>query len=156
MGSPDAERPLRLQSDKVIVEELPHELMIYDSARRKAFCLNQTAAFVWRLSDGTRTIAEIAALMGGDLGKPVDEHVVLFTLDALSQDGLLSASTVLPPLPSGVTRRSLLRRFGIGAVTVPVVTALLISPAKAHASSFETAFARYPGRDTREFVSNRP
>ena len=141
MICPEEHRPLRLPSDQLIVEELPDELMIYDPARSKAFCLNQTAAFVWNHSDGTRTIAEMAELMGQRLGEPVNEQVIQYALDALSKDGLLAPSTILPASCCWVTRRDLLRKLGAGAATLPLITVLVVSPAKAHASSIERAAA---------------
>jgi Coenzyme PQQ synthesis protein D (PqqD) len=129
------EKPQRIQSENLILEELRNELMIYDPQRNKAFCLNQTAAFVWKHSDGKTTIAEIASLMEQELQKPANEQMVLFALDALAKDGLLAASTPVPAVPAGVTRRQVLRKMGVGAMALPVVTVLFVSPAKAHASS---------------------
>lgn len=127
--------PQRLQSEDLILEELRDELMIYDPKRNKAFCLNQTAAFVWKHSDGKTTVAELAKRMEQQLNKPVNEEMVLFALGVLSKDGLLAASTALPELVADASRRQLLRKMGIGAAALPLVTVLMVSPAKAHASS---------------------
>lgn len=129
------QKPQRIQSESLILEELRDELMIYDPERKKAFCLNQTAAFVWKHSDGNTTVAEIAKLMEQELKKPANEQMVLFTLEVLAKDGLLSPSTAVPAVPAGVTRRQLLHKMGVGAMALPVVTVLFVSPAKAHASS---------------------
>jgi hypothetical protein len=127
--------PLRLQSKKLIREELPDELMIFDPERNKAFCLNQTASFVWKQADGKTSVTEIAKRLAQHLDKPVNEQVVWFALDMLSQDGMLASAPILPPLESGVTRRKLLQKMGVGAMALPAVTVLFVSPAKAHASS---------------------
>jgi hypothetical protein len=129
------QKPQRIQSEGLILEELRDELMIYDPERKKAFCLNQTAAFVWKHSDGNTTVAEIAKLMEQDLQKPANEQMVLFALEVLAKDGLLSPATTVPAVPAGVTRRQLLHKMGVGAMALPVVTVLFVSPAKAHASS---------------------
>jgi len=129
-------RPQRLESAHLVVEELQDELMVYDTARNKAFCLNQTAAYVWQHSDGKTPIAEIAERMAKDLSKPVNDQVVWYALDVLGKDGLLAQAENLPAVPAGVTRRALLQRLGVGAAAaVPLVTVLMVSPAKAHASS---------------------
>lgn len=129
------DRPERLQSAKLIVEELLDELMVYDPARNKAFCLNQTAAYVWKHADGKTTVNGIAAMMAQELGKPVNEQVVWYALDLLAKDGLLAPVGVQPPVPAGVTRRALLQTLGMGAAAaVPLVTVLTIAPSKAHAS----------------------
>jgi hypothetical protein len=129
------EYPLRLQSPKLIVEELPDELMIVDPERNKAFCLNRTASFVWKQADGKTSVAEITRRLARHLDEPADEEVVWFTLDVLLKDGLLNSDPVQPPAALGVTRRHLLQKMGVGAMALPVVTVLMVSPAKAHASS---------------------
>lgn len=150
---PEEYRPLRLSSDNLIQEELPDELMIYDSERNKAFCLNQAAAFVWNHSDGTKTVMEIAQLMGQRLGKPMNEQVVRYALDILSKDGLLSPSTSLPASSSRVTRRELLRKLGAGAATaVPLITVLLVSPTQSHASSIGTIATGNTGENDWDFL----
>lgn len=125
--------PLRLQSDKLLIEDVRDELMIYDTERNKAFCLNPTAAFVWKHADGKTSAAAIAHRMERELGKPVDEEVVSFALDVLAKDGLLASEAALPTTVD-VSRRNALQKIGIGAIALPVVTALFVSPAKAHAS----------------------
>ena len=136
MGYSQEYRPQHLQSDNLVLEELPDELMIYDPERNKAFCLNQAAAFVWKHADGSKTVTEIADLLAQKLDRPANEEVVWLALDVLAKDGLLVSSPALPEVPAGVTRRALLQKFGAGAaVAAPLVTVLLVSPAKAHASS---------------------
>ena len=135
MTSAKESKPLRLQSENLVLEELKDELMVYDPQRNKAFCLNQTAALVWKHCDGKTTVAEIAKLLELQLEKPVNEQMVWFALDVLSKDGLLAPSTVLPQVAAGVTRRQLLHKIGLGAMALPAVTVLFVSPAKAHASS---------------------
>ena len=134
-------RPLRLQSDSLILEQLPNELMIYDREQNKAFCLNQTAAFVWNHADGKTNVVEMAKRLGEQLDKPVkeNEEVVWFAMEMLAKDGLLDSSTVLPLPIQELTRRKMLQRLGVGAVALPVVTALFVSPAKAHASSMSSS-----------------
>jgi Coenzyme PQQ synthesis protein D (PqqD) len=135
MTHTNGKTPLRLQSDKLVLEDVRDELMIYDSDRNKAFCLNQTAAFVWKHADGNTTVAEIAQQMGQQMNEPVNEHLVWFALDVLSKDGLLAPAITVPPAVSGLTRRDMLQKIGVGAMAIPMVTALFVSPAKAHASS---------------------
>jgi hypothetical protein len=139
-------RPLRLQSDSLILEQLPNELMIYDREQNKAFCLNQTAAFVWNHADGKTNVVEMAKRLGQQSDKPVkeNEEVVWFAMEMLAKDGLLDSSTVLPLPVQELTRRKMLQRLGVGAIALPVVTALFVSPAKAHASSMSS---NAPSRD---------
>jgi hypothetical protein len=119
------------------LDQLQHELMIYDPEQNKAFCLNHTAAFVWNRADGKTTVAEMAKSLGQHSDRPMHENekLVGFALEVLAKNGLLVSSTVVPPATLGLTRPGMLRQLGVGAMAVPAVTALFVSPAKAHASS---------------------
>jgi len=133
----EEERPLRLQSKSMILEQLQHELIIYDPEQNKAFCLNHTAAFVWNRADGKTTVAEMAKSLGqhSDRPRPENEKLVGFALEVLAKDGLLVSSTVMRPAALGLTRRRMLQQLGVGTVAMPAVTALFLSKAKARASS---------------------
>jgi Coenzyme PQQ synthesis protein D (PqqD) len=116
----EEEKPRQFESGDLILEELPGELRIYDRKRNKAYCLNQTAAFVWKHANGERTVAELAELMGQEIGRPVHVQLIWYALDVLAKDGLLETST----LSAGRTRRALLKKMGMGtAVADPLVTA---------------------------------
>src|ERR1041384_5219890 len=80
----------------LVVQELPDELMIYDLKAHKAHCLNNTAALVWHHCDGKTTTAEMAALLGAEIGSPVDEAVVWYALDKLDKAELLDEKPELP------------------------------------------------------------
>jgi hypothetical protein len=128
-------KPRSLKRDQLVVEELGTELMIYDQKRNQAFCLNHKAAFVWQNCDGKTTIAEIAVKLASASDEPADEKVVQFALQSLSQDGLLEPSTFLLMVPAGITRRDLMQKIGVrAAISLPLVTALLVATPKAHAS----------------------
>ncbi len=61
---------------KLVVRQLGDEILVYDLDRDNALCLNQTAAVVWKQCNGERSVVEITALVGAELGMPVDEQVV--------------------------------------------------------------------------------
>jgi hypothetical protein len=128
-------KPKSLTRDQLVVEDLGTELMIYDQKRNRAFCLNQKAAFVWQRCDGKTTVGELAAQLAHSSGATIDEKVVQFALQSLSQDGLLEPSTFEPVFPLGMTRRQVMQKIGVGAaVALPLVTALMVATPKAHAS----------------------
>lgn len=58
-GAP--QRPARAEGYSV--EELDGELLLFSPASGSVIALNQTAALVWNLCDGSRTVEEIAALI---------------------------------------------------------------------------------------------
>jgi hypothetical protein len=120
---------------ELIVRELPDEVLIYDLKSHKAHCLNETAAFVWNHCDGKTTAAEIASLMEKEWHTPVRQETIWFTLKKLSKADLLQEQITLPEAHFGMSRRSAVRRLGIGSLlAVPVVMSVVAPTAMAGAS----------------------
>jgi hypothetical protein len=120
-------------------EQVADELLVYDLERDKAYCLNHTAAQVWKRCDGRTSPEEIAKRLskelGAELGGQIDEKVVWCALEQLGRDRLLEDRLALPVRMAWVTRRQHLRTLGkVAAVAVPVVTAM-IAPTPAMATS---------------------
>lgn len=74
------------------MEWLDDELLLYHPGETTTVYMNQTAAIVWKLCDGKRTVAEIIEMLsesfpeaGGDLGQDVQE-----VLDNFSQHGAIA------------------------------------------------------------------
>ena len=62
----------KARKERLLLHELPEELLVYDLERHKASCLNRMAMLTWRRCDGRATVPEIAEA----LQAPVDERVV--------------------------------------------------------------------------------
>jgi hypothetical protein len=120
----------------LIIEDLPGEVLVYDSERDQAHCLNQTAALVWKYCDGKTTVSSMAQRLERDLNTTkVDERVVSYALEQLSKDHLLEESFVPGAMLGGLTRRQMVRTLGIAAViAVPVVTSIIVPTAQAATS----------------------
>ncbi|HEX7588208.1 MAG TPA: PqqD family peptide modification chaperone [Anaerolineae bacterium] len=114
------------RSDELVVTELGDEVLVYDKARDKAHCLNQTAALVWKYSNGKRTVSEIAAAMQNKLHSPVDEQIVWYALGQLEKDHLMEGRLPVPNELAGISRREFVKTMGkvAVAVTVPIVISL--------------------------------
>jgi len=106
------------RSEGLVVTELDDEIMVYDKDRDKAHCLNQTAALVWKYSDGKRTVAEIAQRMQNKLHSPVDEQIVWFALQQLEKDHLLQNEMAMPRAIAGITRREFVKKIGVAAIVI--------------------------------------
>lgn len=52
------------RADGYRIEMLDDEILLYNPAQTRVIALNPSAALVWQLLDGTRTRAEIVALIG--------------------------------------------------------------------------------------------
>jgi hypothetical protein len=137
----NAERMPRARREGLIVEDLSTEVLVYDSARDKAHCLNQSAALVWKYCDGKTTVSKMARQLEHDLNsKKIDEKMVWFALDQLSKDHLLEENPVPPALLGGLTRRQMVRTLGIAAViAVPLVTSIGVTTARAATSCISTS-----------------
>ena len=121
--------------DNVVVQEIDGEVLIYDLAKNKAFCLNQTAAIVWQSCDGKKTIAEISDWLGKQLKSNVNEDIVWLALDQLSQEGLIVRETKPVSKFAGISRRDVIKKVGLASViALPVITSL-IAPLAVHANS---------------------
>jgi hypothetical protein len=59
---------------EIRIETVDDELVLYDAASGRAAYLNDSAAVVWKLCDGERSVAEIAGLLASEMnaeGRPV-------------------------------------------------------------------------------------
>lgn len=136
-------KPLSRQAD-IVVQELEKELLIYDLRADKAYCLNQTAALVFELSDGTKTALEIGGLMSRKLGTTVSEDFVWLALQELKKDNLMNNGTELPDYFAGISRREIIRKVGLASMVAFPVIASIIAPTAAAAQSLNNLplFAR--------------
>ena len=139
----NAERMPRARQQGLIIENLPGEVLVFDSERDRAHCLNQTAALVWKYCDGKTTVSQMARNLERDLNTlNVDERIITYALEQLGRDHLLEESFVPAAMLSGLTRRQMVRTLGIAAViAVPVVTSIVVPTAQAAASCTATGQA---------------
>jgi hypothetical protein len=130
------------RKEGLLVQELPHEVLVYDSERHKAHCLNPTAALVWKHCDGRTSVSEMARLLEKSLGtSALDEDVVWCALNQLEKDHLLEEKLMWPAGVQPISRRELVRRLGIGAaIAIPLVTSIL-APTAAYAGSLPNSGA---------------
>ncbi len=112
--------------DKLVVENLKNEVLIYDLERDQASCLNETAAAVWQYADGNTSVSAIAEKLAQKFGMPVDVGVVWYALDQLGKKNLLRERVAIPTQYNRMTRRDFLVKAGIvgAAVAIPVVIAM--------------------------------
>lgn len=119
----------------LVVKEVGGEVLIFDTERDQAHCLNDTAARVWKCCDGNNDAATIASLLEKDLNVPVDEKVVWYALAQFGKDHLLEEPITLPMLMTGLNRRQMIRALGVAAaVAIPVVTSI-VAPTPAQAAT---------------------
>lgn len=126
--------PLSRQSN-LVVQEMDKELLIYDLSTNKAYCLNETSALVYQLSDGKRTVAEISNLMSMKLKTLVSEDFVWLALNELKRDRLLENTDELKDYFSGITRRELVNKAALASMLALPVIVSVVSPVAIQAAS---------------------
>jgi hypothetical protein len=125
----------KTRQDNVIAEDVQGECVIYDSSNKKAHHLNSTLSWVWKHSDGTRTIDDLAAAMQRDMGYDDAPKIIASGLKQLADANLLEAESIdlnaIAPVDSTVSRRSVMAG---AAIVAPMISSIL-APTPAAAKS---------------------
>lgn len=127
-------RPLSRQ-DRIVVQDIDGEVLIYDLDKSKAFCLNPTSAFIWRACDGTRTVEEIRSHVSKKLGATPSEDLVWLAIEQLNREKLLVDAPNTREHFGGLSRRDVIRRIGVGSMVALPIVAGLAAPLAIHANS---------------------
>ena len=125
----------KARQDKVVAEELQGEYVIYDGTNKKAHHLNSTLSWIWKHSDGTRTIDDLAAAMNRDMGFDDALKVIPSGLKQLADANLLEHESVdlnaIAAVDSTVSRRAVMA----GAAIVAPMISSIVAPTPAAAKS---------------------
>ena len=129
----------------LLVQDLAEEVLVYDTERHKAHCLNPMAAAVWRQCDGRTGVAGIARRLQQELSTPVDGAVVWSAIAQLSRARLLTGEVQRSSEEAGLSRRELMLMLGAAAASVPLVTTITAPAAAQGASCLEEGAVCDPG-----------
>ncbi len=130
--------PKKRHDDKLLVEELGDETIVYDLDADRGHLLNRVAALVLEHSDGGRSVEELASIVHRETGLPADERIVNLALGELEDAGLVKAEVPA----TGPTRREVIRGLGLG-----VQAALLLGFVRSVAAP-PAAYAQSPAGTT--------
>ena len=112
--------------DGLLIERVDGEVLVVNESSHEAHALNESAAIVFDLCDGSMSRAAMAAEVARRTGLPADESVVDLALTDLVEAGLVVLDD--EELPS-ITRRTLIRRLALPAAAMallPVVETVLV------------------------------
>jgi len=123
------------RTDQLVVQKSGNEHLVYDLQSNKAICLNQTSALVWEHCDGKHSVSDIAKELEKKLVSEVSEDLVLFAINQLANEGLLSAGEELPNRFRGLSRREVIRKVGMASVVALPIVSAIAAPNAAHAQS---------------------
>jgi hypothetical protein len=112
----------------LVTTESKDEVLVYDQAVHHIHHLNATAAKVWRLCNGERTVSEIAAEAG------INVDAVKLALRTLEDAQLLDG-----PLPAAMrgtqSRRAFMKKAAVAGITVPAIVSISAPLASAQGSA---------------------
>ena len=126
----NTQKPLA-RTENLVVQDMPDEVLIYNLQTNKAFCLNKSAAAVWKKCDGRKTVSEIAQSLKNEFKSPVNEDFVWLAIDQLTKDDLMARELQSPTV--GLSRREVMRRVGIASLIALPLVGSLMAPTAAHA-----------------------
>jgi hypothetical protein len=123
------------RKEKLVIEQMANEVLVYDLERHKAHCLNLTAAVVWQHCNGKNNIAKITHLVSRDFQTTVSEDIVLLALNQLDKFNLLEKKKDFGFSLPKVTRRDVMKRMGLASViAIPLVSSIIAPTALASSS----------------------
>ena len=131
----EAERPVA-RAKNLLIEEIGGELLVYDTIKNRAHCLNESAAAVWKHCDGSRTVSELARQVFPQMSPASGEQVVNLALERLRRRNLLNGDLKQPIVD--LSRRQLLRQVGMAAAGLGILAPLVstvVAPNSAYALS---------------------
>jgi hypothetical protein len=125
--------------ERLLIEELGDELIVYDLQRHRVHQLNRTAALVWQSCDGKTSVAELKEILQEELSPAIDETIVWETLHRLGKARLLQDPVPRPAGKGSMTRRQALNRLGRTAALALLMPAIvsITSPTPARADGQE-------------------
>lgn len=117
------------KTDNFVVQDLNDEVLIYDLASNKAFCLNQTSAIVYQACDGKTTFDELQKKSG------FPQDLIHLTLAELEKQGFVELPSEYFSTLNGMSRREAVKKVGLATmIALPIITSVA-APSAATASS---------------------
>ncbi|NET24093.1 PqqD family protein [Okeania sp. SIO1I7] len=132
------------RSEKLLIQSVGNEVIVYDEVNNSSHCLNPMAARVWELCDGQHSVKDIAQLLEKELDVSQTEDVdmrglVWLTLEELERYQLIKEYLKQPTGIASVSRRKVIKTgvlvggFAVGSM-FPVVKSI-VAPAPVMAAS---------------------
>ncbi len=130
--------------DNLVVQEFEGELLIYDLISNKAFCLNETSAFIWQVSDGKTSITEISELVSQKLKTTNNEDLVWLALEKLENENLIEKNSYFSNHFAEIPRREVIKKIGLATMAALPVISSVIAPNSILAASCGTTLEFSP------------
>lgn len=133
---------VQARTHRVVSEVVGDELVVYDLDTDEAHLLSPNVARVWQAAHGGSSVASLLAEVAVEHPEQAG-YVVWAAVEQLQAKRLLDGSLLLPSESTGISRRTLLKRIGLAAVAIPVITTIVApSPAAAACSPTTGGFGQ--------------
>jgi hypothetical protein len=124
---------VKARTRHVLAEDIGDEVVVYDVDTDEAHLLSPNVTRVWRAIQGGRPVAELIPVL--EASSPGQGELLVWeTLVQLRDASLLDGPILTPTAPAGITRRTMLKRLGLAAAAIPVITTI-VAPTPAAAVS---------------------
>ncbi|MFV0388731.1 MAG: hypothetical protein ACK5NT_08240 [Pyrinomonadaceae bacterium] len=110
----------KAKATEIVVQDSGAEILVYDLKTNRAYCLNETAACIYRYCDGKNTFDDVRS----ELNKDFTDELILLVLKELVEHELLQESDSVNCI-STVSRRSIFRKVALASVAMPVITTMV-------------------------------
>lgn len=111
------------RKNNLVIQDIAEEILVYDLTSNKAHCLNETAAFVWRVCDGKNSISEIKRHLELSSGEEVKEDLIRLAIEQLKERDLIEEN--IETGFSRQNRREVIKKIGLASViALPLITSL--------------------------------
>ncbi len=132
-----------VRSQDIVMQDLGQEILLYDLAINKAFCLNQTASTVFRHCDGITNLADLKLK-----NRHLSDEVIFLTLDLLDKNNLIESPNYQSPFV-GLSRREIIIKAGLTSMIALPLISSVIAPTSAMSASLTTCLGKLaPNADT--------
>ena len=119
----------------LVMTETATEVLVYDQESHHIHHLNRSSATIWRLCDGERTTADLAAAASRELGTNVSAEMVRVALGKLADASLLDGELPATMRPAISSRRTFMKKAAVaGGIAVPAIVSVT-APTAAGAST---------------------
>jgi hypothetical protein len=118
---------IKARTSNIAVQEAAGETLIYDNEAQQAYCLNETASYIWKNCDGSKSVSDISKLVSKKFDVAYNEDFVWLAIDQLKKDSLLENSNDVTTRFDGLSRREIIKRVGLAVAVFPIVASMSLS-----------------------------
>ena len=132
----------QIRNQNIVIQEIGGEIMIYDLEINKAYCLNETSAIVYQNCDGKTDFADLNSKYN------FPNEIIYLALDQLQKENLLEKDTNFVSPLTGLSRREVVKKVGLGSMILLPVIASIVAPTAINAASGCAPGLLAPGQPT--------